>query len=151
MQNLRKRSTGGKIIYLNFLLLLTFIYTGASLTGWGITVGKTPSGGRWDENEITHINVLELKAIQFGVLTYCKDKNFKHVRIMSGSTTAISYINKKRGLKSNESNKTAKEIWISLMENTAWEVYFKYTLFVLQTLEVQQNYALSELPKKKYK
>ena len=94
-------------------------------------------GGRRDKNEITHINVLELKAIQFGVLTYCKDKNFKHVRIMSGSTTAISYINKKRGLKSNESNKTVKEIWISLMENTAWEVYFKYTLFVLQTLEVQ--------------
>ena len=31
------------------------IYTGASLTGWGITVGKTPPGRRWDENEITHI------------------------------------------------------------------------------------------------
>ena len=88
------------------------IYTDASLTGWGITDGKTPSGGRWDEDEITHINVLELKAIQFGVLIYCKDKNFKHIRIMSDNTTAISYINKKGGLKSNECNKIAKEIWI---------------------------------------
>ena len=66
-------------------------YTDANLTGWGITDGKTPSGGRWDENKITHINVLKLKAIQFGVLTYCKDKNFKHIRIMSDSTTAISF------------------------------------------------------------
>ena len=71
------------------------IYTDASLTGWGITDGKTPSAGRWDENEITHINMLELKAIQFGELTYCKDKNFKHIRIMSDNTTAISYLNKK--------------------------------------------------------
>ena len=70
------------------------IYTDTSLTGWGITHGKTPSGGRCDENEITRINVLELKAIQWEVLTYCKDKNFKHTRIISDNTTAISYINK---------------------------------------------------------
>ena len=57
---------------------------------------KIPSGGKWDENEITHMNVLELKAIQFGVLTYCKDKNFKHIRIMSGNTTDLSCINKKK-------------------------------------------------------
>ena len=87
-------------------------YTDASLTGWGITDGKAPSGGRWNENEITHINVLELKGIQFVVLTYCKDKNFKHIRIMSDNTTAIPYINKKGDLKSNECNKIAKEIWI---------------------------------------
>ena len=53
-----------------------------------------------------------MKAIQFGALTYCKDKNFKRTRIMSDSTTAISYINRNGGLKSNECNKIAKEIWI---------------------------------------
>ena len=31
---------------------------------------------------------------------------------MSDNTTAISYINKKGGLKSNECNKIAQEIWI---------------------------------------
>ena len=60
----------------NILDLDITIYTDASLTGWGMKDGKTPSGGKWDENEITHINVLELKAIQFVVLNYCKDKNF---------------------------------------------------------------------------
>ena len=32
--------------------------------------------------------MLELKAIQFGVLTYGKDKNFKCIRIMSDNTKA---------------------------------------------------------------
>ena len=36
-----------------------------------------------------------MKAIQFGVLTYCKDKNFKHIRITSDNTTAISYLEQK--------------------------------------------------------
>ena len=39
------------------------IYTDASLTGWGIADGNVPSGGRCDESEITHINVLKLKPI----------------------------------------------------------------------------------------
>lgn len=88
------------------------IYTDASHIGWGITDGITPSGGRWDENEKAHINVLELKAIQIGILTYCKNRIFKHARIMSDNTTAITYINKKGGLKSSECNKIAKEIWL---------------------------------------
>ena len=85
------------------------IYTDTSITGYDIIDGKASSGGRWDENEIIDINVLELKAIQFGVSTHSKDKNFKHIRIMSDNTTAISYINKKGGLKSHECNKIAKE------------------------------------------
>ena len=56
--------------------------------------------------------MLELQAIKFGVLTYCKDKNVKHIKIMSDNTTAVSYINKKGSLKSHEYNKIAKEIWI---------------------------------------
>ena len=88
------------------------MYTDAILTGWGIAHGKAPSGGRWDENEITYINVLELKAIQIGVLSYCKDKNFKYIRIMSGNTTTISYISKKGGLKYHECNKIEKKILI---------------------------------------
>ena len=101
--------------YLNLLLLLTFLTQTSQyivITGWSITDGKTPSRGRWRENKITHVNILELKAIQFGVLTYCKDKNFKQIRIMSDNTTAISYINKKGGLKSHECNKIEKKIWI---------------------------------------
>ena len=35
-------------------------------------------------------------------------------------------------------------------EKTIWEVYFKYTSFILQILKVQKKYASSEFPKKKY-
>ena len=83
------------------------VYTDASLTAWGIKMAKNSQ-----ENEITETNLLELKAIQSGVLTYCKDKNVKHIRIISDNTTAISYMNKKGDLKSHKCNKVAKEIWI---------------------------------------
>ena len=53
-----------------------------------------------------------MKAIQFGVITYDKDKIFKHIRIMSDNFTTMSYINKKDGLQSHECNKIAKDIWI---------------------------------------
>ena len=56
--------------------------------------------------------MLELKPIQFSVLTYCKDNSFKHIRIMYDNTTAISYIDKKGGLKSHDCNKIANEIRI---------------------------------------
>ena len=71
-------------------------------------MAKHPEEG--GENEITHIYVLELQAIKFDVLTYCKDKNFKHIKITPDNTTAVSYINKKGNLKSHEYNKIAKEI-----------------------------------------
>ena len=36
------------------------IYADTSMTGWGVTDKVTPSGGFWHNEEITHINVLEL-------------------------------------------------------------------------------------------
>ena len=124
MWNLIKKSIGEKnnifesFAHLNIPDPHITIYTDASLTGWGITDGKTPSGGRWDENEITHINVLQLKAIQFSVLTYCKEKNFKHIRIMSDRTTVIWYINKKGNLKSSSCRKIARESGFGVLVET---------------------------------
>jgi len=88
------------------------IYTDASLSGWGINDGYVPSGGPWkEEYKDKHINVLELIAIKFGVLAYCKYTSPKHIRIMTDSTTAIAYINKKGGIKSKDCNQIAKDIW----------------------------------------
>ena len=55
------------------------IHTDASLTGLRITSGISPSRGLWHKTELEHINVLELKAIEIGIFTYCKNKNFLHV------------------------------------------------------------------------
>ena len=71
------------------------MYTHPSTLGWGVTDGNNSSGGKWEADEINHINVLELKAIFIGVQTSCKEKNYKNVRIMFDNITAVSYaINK---------------------------------------------------------
>ena len=45
-----------------------------------------------------------------GVQTYWKGKNYKHVREMSDNITAVSYVNNKRGIKSEFCNEIAKEL-----------------------------------------
>ena len=93
------------------------IHTDASLTGWGITDDITPSGGQWLPQELEHINILELKAAYFGILAYCKNKSFRHVRVMMDSVTAIAYINNLGGFKSLRCNTMAKEIWTWCIEH----------------------------------
>ena len=66
------------------------LYTDASLTGCGITDGISPSSGLWHKAELEHINVLELKEIEIGIYTYCKNKDFLHVRVMCDNVTDIS-------------------------------------------------------------
>ena len=38
------------------------LYTDANLTVWSITDGKTPSGGRWDENEINSQKCVRIES-----------------------------------------------------------------------------------------
>ena len=56
--------------------------------------------------------MLELKAIFIGGQTYCKEKSYKHIRVMSDNITSVSYVNNKGGIKSELCNKTAKELWV---------------------------------------
>ncbi|RGB21751.1 hypothetical protein C1646_603096, partial [Rhizophagus diaphanus] len=49
----------------------TVIYTDASNTGWDVSWGKLTIHGRWTlEESQLHINILELKAIQFAIMLY---------------------------------------------------------------------------------
>ena len=96
------------------------ICTDASMTGWGVTDHITSSGGFWSENEISHINILEIKAIFIGVQSYCKHRHYEHIRVMCDNTTAISYINKMGGTKSSECNRIAKQIWEWCITHKLW-------------------------------
>ena len=42
----------------------------------------------------SHINILELKACQLTLFTFCKDVKQTHVRVYMDNTTSCSYINK---------------------------------------------------------
>ena len=54
------------------------IFRDASCEVWGITDGITPSSGRRNvyEQEINKINVLELLAIQYGIVALHKKLSF---------------------------------------------------------------------------
>ena len=59
------------------------ICTDASLEGWGAHRGETTAGGRWREEELgLHINILELKAILFGLKSLCPEEN-SHIRVLT--------------------------------------------------------------------
>ena len=70
------------------------IYTDASELGWGATDGFFPIGERWDTNELSYINFLELKAVFLAFNRYYRSwKGSRHIRIKSDNTTAIVYLN----------------------------------------------------------
>lgn len=48
--------------------------TDASGSGWGAVFGENKTNGRWDQEEREeHINILELKAVLFGLKSFCRD------------------------------------------------------------------------------
>lgn len=57
-----------------------------------------------------NINVLELKAILFGLASLVKERNLA-VRIWTDNATAVSYVNKKGGVKSPLCLEVAHKIW----------------------------------------
>ena len=82
------------------------IHKDTSLTGWQITNEISQSQGLWHKAELDHINALELKAIEIGIYTCCKNKNFWHARVMCDNVTAIAYVNNMGGIKSESCNNT---------------------------------------------
>ena len=74
-----------------------FLHTDASLKGWGAynKSSGVKTGGQWSAEELAlHINILEIKACQLALFTFCKDLANLHVRIFMDNTTSCSYINK---------------------------------------------------------
>ena len=77
------------------------IQSDASLSGWGAVCNNCEIGGRWSEQEKqNHINVLELKAIQFALKVFREKIEGKHVKVLTDNTTAVSYISSFGGIKS---------------------------------------------------
>ena len=65
------------------------LYADASLTGWGASMGTVQTGGHSAQEELDHINVLELKAILMGLSSLCKDHRDIHVRLRSDNIATV--------------------------------------------------------------
>ena len=63
-----------------------------------------------------HINVLELKAILFGLRSFLNEESSKHIRIKTDNSSAVSYINNFGGVKSIQCHSIAKDIWVWAIE-----------------------------------
>ena len=78
-------------------LILT---TDASNTGWGAVCEGQQTGRLWSvEEQCSHINSLEIKAVLFGLQSLCSNFTDKHIRIQSDNTNTVSYINAMGGIK----------------------------------------------------
>ena len=90
------------------------IETDASFKGWGASCEGNSTGGAFIEKEILdmeNINVLELKAIYFGIRAF-QDKviRAKHILVKTDNTTAVAYIRNMGGTKVG-CNRIAQDIW----------------------------------------
>ena len=90
-----------------------------SLLGWGAHTDNLETRGKWHQSELEHINVLELKAILFGLKSLCKLYN-KHIRIRTDSTTALAYVKNMGGTRSASCMHVTKEIWNWAQNTNCW-------------------------------
>lgn len=97
------------------------IQTDASHIGYGMVLGSTQCGGKWSQNEKDyHINALELLAILYSLKAFVREIRNKHVRVLTDSTTAMSYVNNMGGSKSSVCNDISLQIWNWCNENNVW-------------------------------
>ena len=75
-------------------------------------MGETLTGElRMEEERKHHINWLELQGGVFAVRTFAKDKSNIHVRLRMDNTTAIAYINRLGGTRSQALAHSAYQLW----------------------------------------
>ncbi|ODM91877.1 Enzymatic polyprotein [Orchesella cincta] len=94
----------------------------ASLTGWGAVCKHGKASGFWSNEERSmHINALELLAVENGLLSFIKTKNLS-ILIRSDNTTAVAYINRFGGCRSELLFSISLRIWKWAEENNHWLV-----------------------------
>ena len=71
-----------------------YLFTDASTSGWGATLGHVSANGHWTESELEQINVLELRAVLFGLRSLCRDMQGVHVEVNCDNSTTVSCINR---------------------------------------------------------
>ena len=95
--------------------------TDASTLGWGAVLRKTATGGQFTlEEKESHINVLELKAVLFGLQALCCNLVGTHILIKVDNTSAVSSINKMGSTKSLAMDRVVQEIWKYAIERRLW-------------------------------
>ena len=75
------------------------ITTDASTIGWGARLGDAETKGHWASSELDHINLLELKAVLYGLQSLVRDIRDTHVLVRSDNATTVACINRHCSIK----------------------------------------------------
>ena len=97
------------------------ITTKASSYGWGVVIESQSRGGLFSTFEIKeNINVLELKAILFGLKALGKGLTKVHIYVLADNSTAVACTNKFGTSWSLECDSVTKEIWQRASDSFIW-------------------------------
>ena len=97
------------------------LVTDASNTGFGCVYQKQIMSGVWSlEEKEMHINILELKAVLFGLKTFVKDLSNMHIRVRVDNMAALHILNNMGSIKNKKLNEIAKEIWSFATHRHIW-------------------------------
>ena len=114
ISNLRL-SNGRSVISQQVELL---IQSDASKTGWGTFCQKTSIGGVWSQAEqALHINILELRAATFVILSFSRDKKDLAVHVQIDNRAALAYLVKMGETRNLLMIQEAKEKWEFCLAN----------------------------------
>jgi len=87
------------------------IYSDASLSGWGVSCDGVCTRGPWPfDDQLRHINELELLAALYGLQSLTGSSSGISVHLFLDNTTAVSYINKCGGTRSRDLSVIADQI-----------------------------------------
>ena len=94
------------------------IQSDASKTGWRAFCQKTSVGGVWSQAEqALHINILELRAAKFVILTFCRYQKDLAVHVQMDNQSALAYLVKMGGTRNLLMIQEEKEIWEFCLAN----------------------------------
>ena len=83
--------------------------------GGGDTRGYQQTGGPWSQEEkMTHIDILELKTVHLGILTFTKFKIAQRIHVQMDNKVALSYLVRWGNL-NDDLLSLSKQIWDYLL------------------------------------
>jgi len=94
------------------------ISSDASMKGWGAACKGKMTGGKWSkEDQLLHINILELKAASYAILAFTTEVKPKSLHIQMDNKVALTYLLKRGGTVNMKMNQISKEIWEYLLHH----------------------------------
>ena len=93
------------------------VSTDASLEGWGAYLQGQKTEGPWtSQKKNNHINVLELRAVKYAILTFSRlNLKAQPIHIQMDSIVSLSYLVKMGGTRNKSLTVLSKEIWEYLL------------------------------------